>query len=133
MNLVFLQLGGAQVLDRGQLAREEINGFGVPLRARPRAKNRDGLRRRAPHAVRPVVDQGVKGVADGDDAGSARDLACTQPVWISAAVEALVMVADDRQQTRWRLQRLDDALADGDMCLHLGNLDRIQWSRPWDE
>src|SRR5207247_4118161 len=66
--------------------------------------------------------------ADGHDPRDARNLARPQPVRVARPVEALVVVTDDREQARRRMQRADDALPDLDMRLHLRQLDRVERS-----
>ena len=63
-------------------------------------------------AVRPVVDHGVVRIRDGDDPRAERDLGAAQAVRVAAAVEALVVVQDDRDRLPQARGLLEDDLAD---------------------
>jgi hypothetical protein len=63
-------------------------------------EKRASLLDRQARAVRAVVDKGIERVAHGDDARKSRDLPSMKPVGIPATIEALVVMADDRQQSR---------------------------------
>src|SRR5260370_19355393 len=73
----------------------------------------------APSSIRPVTRQRVIGVADRHNPGEERNLVAGEAVWVAAAVESLMVVADDRQDVRGRRERLDDAFAVDRLCAHL--------------
>src|SRR5579864_8052193 len=120
--------GGPEPLQRRDLAGEELDHLGVPLAARAGQERGRRLLGRAAGAVRPVVDHRVEGVAHRDDPGQPGDLPAAQAVRVAAAVEVLVVVSDDRKQAGAGMERADDALADRDVGLHAGRLDRTMLS-----
>jgi hypothetical protein len=92
--------GSAEPADRRHLAHEQVDDLGIPLVPGALDEKRASLVDRQARTVRAVVDKRVERVADGDDAGKSRDLSSVKPVGIAATIEVLVVVADDRQQSR---------------------------------
>src|SRR4051794_23728973 len=84
-------------LDGLAIGNAENSGDGNGVELLPRAVPQ--LVQRVPPwkgtAIRPVRDHCAVGVADCDDSAGERDLVALQPIGVAAAVEALVVVADD--------------------------------------
>ncbi len=78
----------------------------------------DGARARAGAVIRPVGGDGVVDVGELEDLRRHRELAALEPVGIPAAVELLVVPADDRQEVAQALERLADALPDDGVLVH---------------
>src|SRR5439155_1270203 len=81
---------GSQAGAARNVAREQSDDLGIPLRAGARLQRGDSFVQRHASPVRPVVDESVERIAHGDDARQSRDAAAGKPVGIPGAVEALV-------------------------------------------
>src|SRR5688500_4819046 len=81
-----------------QIIEENRHEVGIELRAAQPAQLVGGPLVRLRRLVRPAVDHRLVGVGDSDDARAERDVLAAQPVGIAGAVEALVMVANDRRK-----------------------------------
>src|SRR5882672_9128175 len=88
-----LTLGGARPMQIDE-GREQV--LPAPAAARIVPHHLVRRRRRQRLAVGPVARQGVEHVDDADDLRQQRDAIAGQSVWIAAAVEPLMMMADDR-------------------------------------
>src|SRR5512141_1475192 len=95
-----------------QLIEEDRHQLRVELRAAQPAQLVGGSVVWLRWLIRPAVNHRLVRVGDGHDARAERDVLATQPVRIAAAVEALVVVADDRREGARSAQRSADALAD---------------------
>src|SRR5690242_10589670 len=81
-----------------ELVEEHRHQLGIELGARqPTQLGGDALVRLR-RLIWPAVDHRLVGVGDGDDARTQRDLFGFQAVGVAGAVEALVVVADDRRK-----------------------------------
>src|SRR5947209_665323 len=110
--------GGAEPVDCGHLAHEQLDDLGIPLPSGSVVEHGQGFLDRQAWPVWTVVDQGVERVADGHDPGQTRDLPSAKAVGVAASVEPLMVMADDREQRRPRAERTDDVLADDHMRPH---------------
>src|SRR5712691_10247166 len=119
----------SESLSLQDLAGDDLDDLGVPLAPRSVAQHSDRLLDGATLPVRPVVDHGVEGVADGDDTSKPRNCPPVKPIRIAATVEALVVVTDDRQEAGTRAKWSDDAFADDHVRLHACGLGLIERSR----
>src|SRR5688500_4014563 len=95
-----------------QLVEENRHEVGIELRAAQPAKLVGCPLMRLRRLVRPAVDHRLVGVGNGDDARAERDVLAAQPVGVAGAIEALVVVANDRREGARGAQRTDDLLAD---------------------
>src|SRR5690349_10767735 len=87
--------GGAEALDARDLAGQNFDDLGIPLRTGSCSEDQYGFVSGKARPVRPVVDQGIEGVAYRNNPSESRDLAPAKTVGIAAAVVTLVMVPDD--------------------------------------
>src|SRR4051794_12482100 len=120
--------GGDWVLARPRLgpllalaverADQDLGHLRVELGAGVLAELANGLAVIHPPAVGAVGHHRVVGVAGEDDAGPDRDLLALQAVRVAAAVEALVLAADDASHRAEARDRSQDALADDRVGLH---------------
>src|ERR1700680_141330 len=74
------KLGDAKRPDRGHLAHQHVNRFGIPLPARSVDQDADRIVDRPGLAVGPVGDQRVVRVANGDDSGEVGDGAARERI-----------------------------------------------------
>jgi len=86
--------------DVRHLGDEELDELRIPLCAGAGPQGRNGLIHGHTGPIRPVVDQGIEGVADGDDPRQKWDLITPQTIGVTATIEAFVMVPDDRLQAQ---------------------------------
>jgi len=77
-----LSSGGAEALQRGHLAHEEVHDLRVPLVSGAADQNCQRVIDREPRPVRAIVDKCVERVADRDDTGQARDFPSAKSVGI---------------------------------------------------
>src|SRR5260370_20835700 len=83
--------GGAEPVDGGHLAHEEVHNFWIPLMAGAVEQHRQSSIDREPRAVRAVVAELGKCGADRDDPPEPSDLASAQTVRAAPAVDTLVV------------------------------------------
>src|SRR5205807_687039 len=98
--------------------KERRYELGVPLASSGLAKDGRRFFLRSPRAVGAIARDRVVSIGDSDDPSQQWDGVAGESVGIPAAVEVLVMVPDDREQGRRRLERADDLFADQRMLLH---------------
>src|SRR5438132_11736239 len=123
---------GSRCTQRAQyrhLALEQSDHLWIPLRAGAVLQDRQRIVDCAPRSIRTVIHQGVEGVAHGEDAGELGNVESPQTVWVSVSVEALVMVPDDRQQTRSGAKGPHDPLPDDRVFAHPRQLVAIEACR----
>ncbi|HEY2597869.1 MAG TPA: hypothetical protein VGJ79_05250 [Candidatus Dormibacteraeota bacterium] len=89
----------------------------------------DDFRLITPSPVGPVTRQRVMSVADRNDPREQRNPVSAQPVGITAAIEALMVMTNDWQNIRGRLEVLEDALSDSRVRTHLLFFICVEWSR----
>src|SRR3954453_23156285 len=103
---------GARLALAVERADEHLGHLRVELRAGVLAELADRLAVVHRLSVGAVGDHRVVGVAGQDDAGADRDLLALEPIGVAAAVEALVLAADDARDPAEPRDRAEDALAD---------------------
>src|SRR3989442_8148108 len=95
----------------GDEALQQLDDARVPRRPGPGAHGLEGGRLIEPPTLRSLAPQRRPGIRDRHDARAQRDGLAAQAVGVTAAVEALVVVTDDRQDLPQDLQELADRLA----------------------
>src|SRR5205823_13296385 len=89
---------------------EELHQMRVPLLSRVRAHAPQGLLARQASSIGAIADHRVPRVGDRGDARTERDFLAGEVVGIAAAVHALVVVTDDREEVGDAAEREADAL-----------------------
>src|SRR5438128_7966074 len=97
---------------------KDLDDAGIPLLSAPRVEASACLIAAEPRPVRTVADHGIPRICDRNDPRPERDRRPAQVVWVAGAVDALVMVPNDRKVVGDAPQREADSLTFGGVLAH---------------
>src|SRR5450759_3347037 len=86
--------------DRGQFGQQQRDKLSIPLLARASHQGLDRFLWIASSPVGPVARQRVIRVADRHNPCQERNLVATQSIWVTTAIESLMVMANNGQGVR---------------------------------